>query len=160
MKLFIKNLLFTLIITGSVAGYVPNYLSRDAVVAPGAWPILSYILFVVGVSIYLWCLWDFATFGRGTPAPIDAPKKLVIRGLYHYTRNPMYVGMLTTVLGWVVMFQASKLYFYVLLFSIIFHIAVVFYEEPHLKKLFGDDYDQYRSRVGRWWPKLGRKSIV
>ncbi len=120
----------------------------------GVWPILSYILFVVGVSIYLWCLWDFATFGRGTPAPIDAPKKLVIRGLYHYTRNPMYVGMLTTVLGWVVMFQTSKLYIYILLFSVIFHVAVVFYEEPHLKKLFGEDYEQYYSRVGRWWPKF------
>src|ERR1041384_7966988 len=70
------------------------------------------LLLLVGASIYVWCVWDFATFGRGTPAPIDAPKRLVVRGLYHYTRNPMYTGVLTVILGWALLFQALPLVLY------------------------------------------------
>ena len=55
-------------------------------------------LLAFGGAIYAWCVWDFAVFGRGTPAPIDAPKKLVVRGLYRYTRNPIYLGVLTVLL--------------------------------------------------------------
>jgi len=155
--LFLKNLLFTIIVPGTVAGFIPYTFTKDHPPASTTWLILSTIFFVIGVSIYLWCLWDFATFGRGTPAPFDAPKKLVIRGLYHYIRNPMYVGVLSTLLGWVVRYQMPKLFLYVLFVWCFFHMAVVLFEEPRLQKLFGSDYEQYRSRVGRWLPKIGKK---
>src|SRR5215510_1528724 len=115
MKLLLKNLLFTLIVPGTVGVYVPLVLARHRSPASGLGFFLALALLVIGAVIYAWCVWDFATFGRGTPAPIDAPKKLVVRGLYRYTRNPMYVGVLTVIIGWAVLFQAAALVLYVLI---------------------------------------------
>ena len=102
--------------------------------------------------IYLWCVWDFATFGRGTPAPIDAPKCLVVRGLYRYTRNPTYVGVLSIVVAWAVMFQAVTVLGYAVCVAPCFHLFVVVYEEHHLALQFGDEYHEYCAHVGRWLP--------
>ena len=124
-----------------------------------AGPLFAIALAVLalGGAVYAWCVWDFATFGQGTPAPIDAPKKLVVRGLYRYTRNPMYVGVLTVILGWTVLFQTAALILYALIVGICFHSFIVFYEEHHLQKEFGGEYDDYRSRVSRWLPRLRRR---
>src|SRR5207237_617980 len=73
---------------------------------------------------------EFAVFGRGTPAPIDAPKKLVVRGLYQYTRNPMYIGVLTIILGWAALYQTLRIVLYALCVGLSFHCFIVFYEEP------------------------------
>jgi protein-S-isoprenylcysteine O-methyltransferase Ste14 len=102
-------------------------------------------------------VWDFAVFGRGTPAPLNAPKKLVVRGLYRYTRNPIYVGVLTVLLGWAVMFRGMGLLIYAVCVAICFHLFVVLYEERHLQKEFGGEYADYRSRVSRWLPRLRRR---
>lgn len=156
MLLFLKNLLFTVVVPGTVAGYVPWLIARGGEpFGSPAWLLLASGFFIIGGMIYLWCIWDFATFGRGTPAPTDAPKKLVVRGLYRYTRNPMYLGVLTVILGWVVLFRAFNLLVYALCVGTVFHLFIVFYEEPHLQKTFGMTYDQYRSRVGRWLPRIG-----
>jgi protein-S-isoprenylcysteine O-methyltransferase Ste14 len=94
--LVVENLLFTVVVPGTVAVYLPMLLRGD--VRGGlASTRLAAACFAVGLAVYGWCLWDFATFGRGTPAPIDAPKHLVVRGLYRYSRNPMYVGVLPRV---------------------------------------------------------------
>jgi hypothetical protein len=79
--LLLKNLLFTLVVPGTISVYVPLLLARNRPSASGLVFLLALALLVVGSAIYLWCVWDFAAFGRGTPAPIDAPKKLVVRGL-------------------------------------------------------------------------------
>ena len=112
MTLLLKNLLFTLIVPGTVGVYVPLFVAQGEPAATGAVLLLAVILLAIGGAIYAWCVWDFATFGRGTPAPIDAPKHLVVRGLYRYTRNPMYVGVLTVLLGWAVLFQATTVLLY------------------------------------------------
>jgi protein-S-isoprenylcysteine O-methyltransferase Ste14 len=156
MILLLKNLLFTFIVPGTVAVYVPLLLAGDQPYATGAWRVIAVCLFLVGVSIYGWCVWDFATFGRGTPAPIDAPKSLVVRGLYRYSRNPMYVGVLTTILGWAVLLQAPSLLLYLLFVGLCFQSFVVLYEEPHLQQVFGDSYAEYRAHVGRWLPSIRR----
>jgi protein-S-isoprenylcysteine O-methyltransferase Ste14 len=150
VKLLLKNLLFTLVIPGTVGVYSPLWLvgDRPAVPPPGRW--LALLVLAIGACVYAWCVWDFATFGRGTPAPIDAPKKLVVRGLYRYTRNPMYVGVLTVILGWALLFRSAVLCVYAAVVASCFHSVVVLYEEPHLARTFGDAYEQYRSRVGRW----------
>lgn len=152
MLLFLKNLLFTIVVPGTVAVYVPVYLfSHDppqlslSTVAGGA-------LLTIGGSIYLWCLWDFATAGRGTPAPVDPPKYLVVRGLYRYTRNPMYVGILSAVFGWALSFAALPIAVYGLFLAAFFHFFVVLYEEPHLKRVFGSSYEEYCQQVNRWVP--------
>jgi protein-S-isoprenylcysteine O-methyltransferase Ste14 len=99
MALLLKNLLFTFLVPGTVAGLLPWTIAGDATPTTGATLPLAILFFALGLAIYAWCVWDFASFGRGTPAPIDAPKRLVVRGLYRYTRNPMYVGVLTVLLG-------------------------------------------------------------
>lgn len=153
--LWLKNLLFTLVVPGTVAIYLPALLARDLPPASLAGRLLSLPVFAVGIAIYAWCVWDFATFGGGTPAPIDAPRRLVVRGLYRYTRNPMYVGVLTTILGWVVRYSGAGLLLYAGLVWLAFQTFIVFYEEPHLARLFGDEYAAYRAAVARWLPRPG-----
>lgn len=151
--LLIKNLLFTVIVPGTVAVYLPLEMTQDRTLSSGTATLLSLLLFVSGGAIYAWCVWDFASFGRGTPLPLDAPRKLVIRGLYAYSRNPMYVGVLTVILGWAVLFRSWSLVGYALLVATCFQLFIVLYEEPHLRSAFGSPYDEYRSRVGRWLPR-------
>lgn len=158
MLLFLKNLLFTVFVPGTVAIYVPLLIVRDESSGSGICLAVSSALFLMGGAIYSWCLWDFATFGRGTPAPMDAPRRLVVRGLYHYSRNPMYVGVLTTILGWAALFGTPRLVLYALCVGLCFHLFVVFYEEPHLERVFGSSYEDYRARVGRWIPRIGRST--
>ena len=156
MILALKNLLFTVFVPGTVAGFVPWLLMRDEAFAWGPGAALALLLFAVGGAIYFWCLWDFATFGRGTPAPIDAPKSLVVHGLYRYSRNPMYVGVLTVLLGWVVLSGWLVLLVYSACVASCFQLFIVYYEEPHLKRTFGQSYEAYLCRVGRWLPGIGR----
>lgn len=156
VALFLKNLLFTVVVPGTVAVYLPLLIVRDRSAGSGVWPVASSALFLVGGAAYCWCVWDFAVSGRGTPVPIDAPKKLVVRGLYRHSRNPMYVGVLTTILGWAVLFGAPGLLLYAFCVGLCFHLFVVLYEEPHLHDVFGNSYDDYCARVGRWLPRVGR----
>jgi protein-S-isoprenylcysteine O-methyltransferase Ste14 len=151
--LLLKNVLFTIFVPGMVAVYVPLLLVRGRPLASAPLVLLGGLALAVGASIYAWCVWDFATFGRGTPAPIDAPKRLVVRGLYRFTRNPMYLGVLTTIAGWALVFGAPDLLVYGAVVGAGFHAFVLFYEEPHLGELFGREYDDYRARVGRWLPR-------
>jgi protein-S-isoprenylcysteine O-methyltransferase Ste14 len=155
MALLFKNLLFTLVVPGTVAVYVPLLIGRKSSLAPPVVLAAAVLLFIVGGAIYAWCIWDFASFGRGTPAPIDAPKRLVVRGLYRFTRNPMYLGVLTVILGWIVALRSTALLFYALGVGTCFQLFILLYEEPHLQREFGADYDLYRARVGRWLPKVG-----
>jgi protein-S-isoprenylcysteine O-methyltransferase Ste14 len=157
-----KTLIFTILVPGTVAVVLPYRLAASS----GAWgPVafgsLRYIglLFIVaGALIYLWCAWDFAFTGKGTPAPIDPPKELVVRGLYKYVRNPMYVGVLWLVLGQAVWFQALPLFGYAAIVFLLFSAFVLFYEEPALRRKFGDAYERYCETVPRWLPNLGRKA--
>lgn len=159
MLLLLKNLLFTVVVPGTVAVYLPLYLARERSPMPGWTFGAATALFAMGLAVYTWCIWDFASFGRGTPAPIDAPKKLVVRGLYRYTRNPMYVGVLTVIFGWATLFQFWKLAAYALVVGSCFQLFIVFHEEPYLRREFGSEYEDYRARVGRWLPRIrGRRS--
>ena len=152
MILLFKNLLFTLIVPGTVAVYLPLRIVRNRSLVSGPTFGAGCLLLLVGASIYVWCVWDFATFGRGTPAPIDAPKKLVVRGLYRYSRNPMYMGVLTVILAWALLFRAFELLLYALIVATCFQLFIVVYEEPHLRAEFGSEYEDYCTRVGRWLP--------
>ena len=156
MLLFLKNLLFTVVVPGTVAVTVPLLAFSHAPVALAPSTVAGALLLLAGGAIYLWCLWDFATFGRGTPAPIDPPKRLVVRGLYRHTRNPMYVGVLAVVVGWSLLFDSLPLAFYGLAVAGGFHLFVVLYEEPHLRRTFGPSYEEYCARVDRWIPSTKR----
>lgn len=152
MILLLKNLLFTVLVPGTVAVFIPLWIAGDRTAAGGWWRLLASALLTLGAGIYAWCVWDFATFGRGTPAPIDAPKRLVVRGLYRLCRNPMYLGVLTAISGWALWFRAPSLVAWGCAVGLGFHGWVVFYEEPHLRRAFGTEYERYCRRVGRWLP--------
>jgi protein-S-isoprenylcysteine O-methyltransferase Ste14 len=152
--LLFKNLLFTVLVPGTVAVLIPRSLSLDRLVPSAAAAAAASAFFLVGAAVYAWCVWDFASFGRGTPAPIDAPKQLVVRGLYHYSRNPMYVGVLTVIVGWGVLYLDWHLFAYAACVATLFQLFIRFYEEPHLAELFGEEYTAYRARVGRWLPRV------
>jgi protein-S-isoprenylcysteine O-methyltransferase Ste14 len=156
VALLLKNLTFTALVPGTVAGLVPWALTREHALAHGLLLVLAAALLTVGLAIYAWCVWDFASFGRGTPAPIDAPRNLVERGLYRYSRNPMYVGVLTTIASWSVGFRSPEVAVYGCGVALCFHLFVVLYEEPHLARQFGGSYEAYRTRVGRWISLPGR----
>lgn len=120
----------------------------------GDYRMLGLIPMAAGVAVLLWCVWDFATYGRGTLAPIDPPKKLVQRGLYGLVRNPMYVGGLLILLGETIFFESWGILLWMLLAAFSFHLFVVHYEEPTLRKKFGHGYDEYLRSVPRWLPRF------
>ncbi len=134
MLLLIKNLAFTVLVPGTVAVFVPVVVVSHA---PAQTSVMAIALLLGGGSIYAWWVWDFAVAGRGTPAPIDPPKDLVVRGLYRYTRNPMYDGVLCVIFGWALLFRAWPIAFYGVCVGAGFHLFVLLYEEPHLTRVFG-----------------------
>lgn len=157
MVLLLKNLLFTVLVPGTVTVLVPRWiLGRfPAHGAPGSVQALAAVLGVVGVGIYAWCLFDFAVVGRGTPAPVDPPRRLVVRGLYHYTRNPMYVGVLCLLAAEALGFGSTALLAWAAFMTLAFNLFIRLYEEPTLGRLFGTAYADYCARVPRWLPRPG-----
>jgi len=161
VTLLVKNLLFTVFVPGVLAGYVPIVLVQpDRVHLTGAgFRALPALLFLgAGMLVYFLCVWSFAVTGRGTPAPIDAPRVLVISGLYRNVRNPMYLGVLSVVLGWAILTAAPVLVLYLMGLAGAFHLFVLGYEEPTLRRRFGTSYEAYCTSVPRWLPKGGTAS--
>jgi protein-S-isoprenylcysteine O-methyltransferase Ste14 len=153
----LKTLLFTIIIElGLVTVGIPYLLLRRNQLFTfniGWLKIPGLFLMAAGFTIYLICAWDFTVHGKGTPAPIDPPKVLVARGLYKFTRNPMYVGVVTMIVGEAVFFESGNILLYSLVVSLAFHLRVIYYEEPTLRRLFGQSYEEYCRSVPRWFLK-------
>lgn len=120
------------------------------------WNAGAIILMALGAAVMIRCVWDFAWTGRGTPAPFDPPRRLVITGLYRYVRNPMYVGMGLFLIGEALVLPdiRDKMLALVVILWIVVTAFIIFYEEPTLQRLFGDDYAEYRRNVRRWIPRL------
>jgi protein-S-isoprenylcysteine O-methyltransferase Ste14 len=106
----------------------------------------------IGAAVLLHCIWGFAAVGRGTLSPVDPPKKLVVKGLYRYDRNPMYVGVVTILLGEALLLESLALLEYALVGFAAFNLFVILYEEPTLRHQFGESYEHYCRHVGRWLP--------
>lgn len=112
---------------------------------------LGVLPLAAGVIALLWCVRDFYVSGKGTLAPWAPPKRLVAVGLYRYTRNPMYVAVITILLGWSATFAAAGLLVYAALVAAAFYLRVVRIEEPALARLFGSEWQAYQARVPRWF---------
>ncbi len=158
----LKTLLFTVLVPGTTLGVIPYLLLKTG---RGKWAVDfigftvgGVLLVVLGVLIYLKCAWDFATRGQGTPSPHDPPRKLVITGLYRYSRNPMYVGIIAISGGEALLFHSYLLGLYALGLALAFHIWIIIYEEPTLRRMFGEAYEEYCRRVPRWVGRRGPKS--
>jgi protein-S-isoprenylcysteine O-methyltransferase Ste14 len=152
--LALRAIFFVLLLPGTVAGYIPFGIleseHRLRVPEPSLSSVGAGILAIAGALVLLRCVWDFFARGKGTLAPIDPPRVLVVSGLYRFTRNPMYNGVLALVLGEAWLFGSVSLLEYALVVIVLFHLFVVFYEEPALTSQFGESYQAYRRAVPRW----------
>jgi protein-S-isoprenylcysteine O-methyltransferase Ste14 len=145
-NLLLKALFAFLALPGIVAFMLPwLFRPRGASIHPEGIPA-----FTIGVIVLLWCVRDFYVAGRGTLAPWSPPRNLVTIGLYRFSRNPMYVGVLLILAGWALVFASRTLWQYAAVVAIGFHLRVVMFEEPWLRQTHGRAFDEYVARVPRW----------
>ena len=162
LLLWIRGIFFTILVPGTVAGYVPYLFMRNRVpdLKIGSFHPIGFYIMCTGIFIYLWTAVSFLLRGKGTPAIWFAkaisfiigeePVKMVSSGLYRYSRNPMYIGVMTTIAGEGIYFQYSILLWYALSLFIFYTLVAIFIEEPRLEKKFGDEYKAYKKRTRRW----------
>ena len=153
ISLVVRNLLFTVIVPGLGAMWLPwRILTRKgATPKPMSWIALAVI--AIGAVLYFLCLWVFAVVGRGTPGPWDAPRRFVAVGPYRWVRNPIYLAALLVILGESWLFHSFALLKYAVAMAVCFHLFVIGYEEPTLYRKFGDTYLEYKRAVARWIPR-------
>ena len=150
---WLRTLIFTIVVPAAVTVYAPWWmLSRSSAPGPAGWRWIALVPIAAGVATYLRCALDFGR-ARGTPAPIDPPKELVATGLYRFTRNPMYVGVACIVWGEALLFGSWGLAFFAAAVCVGFHLFVTLYEEPSLRRRFGEAYERYCRAVPRWLPR-------
>ena len=154
------NTLKTLLYMGGMHGFFTFFLPYQLALLEtrflqfGILRFLAIPLWVTGLTIIIWCSVDMIRKGHGTPAHLDPPKALIINGLYQYVRNPIYLGALTFILGYIFWFGSQFLILYFLFFFLCFHILIVFIEEPILRNTFGAEYEDYCRNVPRWIPRI------
>jgi len=160
MPVWLRAVAFLVAFPGTVAGWIPWYLAGSPPLWSGDGRVavrsFAAVIAALGAAIVLWCATDFVRRGRGTPAPYDPPVALVTSGLYRFSRNPMYVGVLTVIIGQALWFRSSAVVMYAVVVALAFHARVVIVEEPRLTQMFGAAYADYRAYVPRWLPHLRR----
>ena len=156
LRVFAKTALFTILVPGTLAVAIPQLLARwrphprlpidsEAASLAGTLSLLS------GIALYLHTVIQFGTEGDGTPSPTDEPEELVTGGIYAYSRNPMYVGVLLVILGQALRRRNLSILWWAAGMWIGFHNRVVGYEEPHLAEKYGEAYEAYCERTPRWF---------
>jgi protein-S-isoprenylcysteine O-methyltransferase Ste14 len=153
--IWLRVLLFTVLLPGLILVYAPWWWIITPDVAASSWPpsparAPGTIVMAIGLSIYAICAVRFVKEGFGTPAPWDPPRRLVTGGLYRWTRNPMYVGIVLALLGEAWLCASPPQLIYAACVAVAFHLRVVMYEEPTLRRLLGPEFDAYAVRVRRW----------
>lgn len=156
----VGSAVFFVLAPGVVAGLVPwlltGWRSRPGTEA-GAWiapRTLGVLLILAGAAFVLSAFVRFVTEGLGTPAPVAPPDRLVIGGVYRYVRNPMYLAVLSCIVGQALLLLQPVLLGYAAIGAIAMFAFVRLYEEPNLSRRFGGDYQAYRGAVPGWWPRL------
>jgi protein-S-isoprenylcysteine O-methyltransferase Ste14 len=129
---------------------------RVDITGAAGWRWLAAIPSVLGFALALRCVWDFGWTGRGTPAPMAPPQRLVVVGPYRYVRNPMYLGFAAGWVGlWIIFGRANTASGLIALAAgVAVACFVRFYEEPTLRKKFGLAYEEYCRNVPRWLPRI------
>ncbi|MGA7854374.1 MAG: isoprenylcysteine carboxylmethyltransferase family protein [Candidatus Acidiferrales bacterium] len=149
---------FLVLAPGFLVVLVPFWISRWRIQPPflGFMPfrILGVVLMAAGLPVLLESFARFALQGLGTPAPIFPTQHLIVKGFYRYVRNPMYVAVVSMVLGQGLLFGNPQLLLYGVIAWLGTFLFVLTYEEPTLRRTFGAEYDTYRANVPRWIPRL------
>ena len=150
--------LFFVLAPGVVAGWVPWWISRWRIGPPlpglALFRIVGALLILAGLPVLLDSFARFAIEGLGTPAPVFPTQHLVVNGWYRYVRNPMYIAVVSIILGQALLFANLRVLEYGAAAWLIAHAFVLAYEEPAMRSTFGDEYRLYRANVPRWIPRL------
>jgi protein-S-isoprenylcysteine O-methyltransferase Ste14 len=158
MTTLARAVTYATLFIGLVLIYLPSQLlSRAGVTRPEGfgWPqAVGGLVGAAGAALAVWCILSFALIGRGTPAPFDPPRRLVVRGPYRFVRNPMYIGAALALAGAALALETLVLWGYAGAFLLLAHLLVVGYEEPALRRAFGQDYEAYCRHVHRWRPRF------
>ena len=133
-----------------VVGFILPISIGIAAGVPVRYAAFSAVTLCLGISLLLWCVREFYVEGRGTLAPWDPPQHLVTTGPYRLSRNPMYIGVITILLGWCLLWSSRTLIIYTVLFLCGFQLRVLLFEEPWSARQFGAQWQAYRARVPRW----------
>ncbi len=144
-----------MLVPGTVAGLIP-WLFTGWEVRDTLWPpirLVGVLLLAAGVAVLLHAFLRFVVEGVGTPAPVAPTKHLVVGGLYRYVRNPMYLAVAATIVGEALVFGQLALLVYAAVFAVTVYSFVRVYEEPTLRRQFGEQYEEYRRAVPGWWPR-------
>jgi protein-S-isoprenylcysteine O-methyltransferase Ste14 len=148
---------FFFLAPGVVAGLLPWWLTRWEVQTPfpgwGSLRFLGAMLIVAGAAFLIHAFARFVTEGAGTPAPVAPTERLVVGGAYRYVRNPMYLAVAATIVGQALLLGQPILLLYAVAFAVAVVAFVHWYEEPTLRRQFGEEYEAYRRAVPGWWPR-------
>jgi protein-S-isoprenylcysteine O-methyltransferase Ste14 len=147
------TVVFTLAVPGTVVGLVPYLLSGWQLASSMALRVLGALLMIAALPVFVAFLVRFVREGIGTPAPIAPTERLVVGGPFERVRNPGYVAVVALVVGQGLLFGRGAVLVYAVLLALGFHLFVVLYEEPTLRRRFGAEYEAYCRRVPRWLPR-------
>jgi protein-S-isoprenylcysteine O-methyltransferase Ste14 len=154
----VGSAIFLVVAPGTLAVYLPWTICRWRLASPllGFFPfrIIGVLMITAGLPILLDSFTRFAIQGMGTPAPVAAPRHLVVTGLYRHVRNPMYVAVSLLIFGQGLLFGSVSVLELGVVVWLGFFAFVVFYEEPVLRQKFGKEYEEFCARVPRWIPRL------
>ena len=156
MLALVRGLTYAALFIGAFLVFIPGRILARVGITPlavtGPSALAGLVIAVLGLALAIACVLTFAFVGRGTPAPFDPPRALVIAGPYRYVRNPMYIGAGTALFGAALRYGSLALAAYAVVFLLITHLFVLLYEEPHLRGAFGQVYEDYLRTVHRWVP--------
>jgi protein-S-isoprenylcysteine O-methyltransferase Ste14 len=149
---------FLVLAPGFFVVLVPYSISRWRFQLPllgfTAFRMLGVLLMAAALPVLLESFARFALQGLGTPAPVFPTQRLIVQGFYRYVRNPMYVAVVSMVLGQGLLLGNLYLLIYGIFAWLVTFLFVLTYEEPTLRRTFGAEYDTYLANVPRWIPRL------
>lgn len=152
----VGSLIFVVAQPGLMGGLVPYFLTGgwESADPPLVLKLVGAALLAAGLGFLAHTVIRFAVEGRGTPSPVAPTENLVVGGAYRYVRNPMYVAVIAVILGQAAILGRTVLVVYAAIFWLVVASFVRFYEEPTLRRRYGDQYAAYRRAVRGWWPRL------
>jgi len=156
-RALLGTIAFTLIVPGALIVLIPYLLTgwqlRPPLLGIEATRTLGVALIVLAAPLFFRFLSGFVREGHGTPAPIAPPEHLVVGGPFRWIRNPGYVAVVSLVAGQALLFGSGAVLAYAAFLAVAFHLFVVLYEEPTLRRQFGTEYESYCREVPRWIPR-------